>query len=154
MAPLGSPPPWLSPFTGVLPLAVQPEFVVKPFWCKSQFCVALQTSQYPSPKLCCCVGAFAGRACLHVRGRRCWEHALKASNLFIFTLLRGNHSPMTGQRTGGSCAGSKEINLWGTGCFGRSGLSLTSNSLCLCEMKWDKSSRKPPPILLSHSSLG
>lgn len=35
-----------------------------------------------------------------------------------------------------------------------SGLSLTSNSLCLCEMKWDKSSRKPPSILLFNSSLG
>lgn len=35
-----------------------------------------------------------------------------------------------------------------------SGLSLTSNSLCLCDMKWDKSSRKPPPILLFNSSLG
>lgn len=58
--------------------------------------------------------------CVPVRGRRCWEHALKASNLFIFTLLRGDHrSPVTGQRAGGSSAGSAEINPWGTACLGQ-----------------------------------
>lgn len=49
-------PTWLASSAGVLPLAVQPDFLVKPFWWKSQLHVALQTSQYPSPKQCCSWG--------------------------------------------------------------------------------------------------
>lgn len=43
-----SPAPSLLPCTQVLPLVVQPEFLMKPFCFKSQLHVALQTSRSPS----------------------------------------------------------------------------------------------------------
>lgn len=113
-------PPQLAPCTGVLPLAGQPEFSVKLFSCKSQLRVALQKhlSLHPQSRLVH-RGICRPTLCVPVRGRRCWEHALKASNLFIFTLLRGDRSPVTGPCAGGSSAGSAEINRWGTACFGQ-----------------------------------
>lgn len=113
-------PPQLAPCTRVLPLAGQPEFLVMPFWCESQLRVALQKhlGLHPQGRLVQ-RGICRPSLCVHVRGRRWWEHALKASNLFIFTLLRGDRSPVTGQCAGGSSAGSTEINPWGTACFGQ-----------------------------------
>lgn len=52
LAPL-SPAPSLPPCTQVLPLAVRPEFLMKPFCCKSQLRVAFQTSRPPSPEPRC-----------------------------------------------------------------------------------------------------
>lgn len=55
-------PPQLSPCTGVLPLAGQPEFLAKPFWCKSQLRVALQKHLGLHPQSRLVHRAFAGRA--------------------------------------------------------------------------------------------